>query len=170
MLAPPITYSVDGEQYVALLSGAGVACISYSQVESARQHSVAGGKGGVLAFVWAERGAPLPLAVSTRASPQRCRWSRRYDDDRGPECGSYQRYCGGCHGSDAVSGGVLPEPADVDAQLEPAMRGLASCGDGVLADRGMVRVRIRAVIELGDEARPGFRRRTRRGRLVRTAR
>ena len=49
----------------------------------------------------------------------------------------YQRYCAGCHGSDAVSGGVLPDlrMSTLNSSRDAWARVVR---DGVLADRGMV--------------------------------
>ena len=135
IVAPPITYSVDGEQYVALLSGwGGVYALLTGEI--ARQHSVAGGKGRILAF-------RLGGAARLPAQGVDARVPAALPDPTGDattiEAGMrlYQRYCGGCHGSDAVSGGVLPDLRMSTLNSSPDAWARV-VRDGVLADRGMV--------------------------------
>ena len=135
IVAPPITYSVDGEQYVALLSGwGGVYALLTGEI--ARQHSVAGGKGRILAF-------RLGGAARLPARSVDARVPAALPDPAGDattiEAGMrlYQRYCGGCHGSDAVSGGVLPDLRMSTLNSSPDAWARV-VRDGVLADRGMV--------------------------------
>jgi quinohemoprotein ethanol dehydrogenase len=105
--AGPISYTVNGEQYVAVLAGwGGVLPLAAGEValQSPRLMNVP----RMLAFKLGGK-ASLPPAPEVRprvlspppatASPATVK--------KGEEL--YQRYCSGCHGDVAVSGGVLPD-------------------------------------------------------------
>ena len=103
--AGPISYSVNGEQYIAVVVGwggvlplaAGEAALQTAHrkrpadagVQIGRQGQPARGARGEAACSC----APMSTASAARVK-------------RGEKI--YQRFCGGCHGDVAVSGGVLP--------------------------------------------------------------
>jgi quinohemoprotein ethanol dehydrogenase len=107
MTAGPISYSVNGEQYIAVLVGwGGVLALAAGEValQSPRLANIP----RMLAFKLGGK-ASLPPARESRpraltpprptASPATVK--------KGEEL--YQNNCGGCHGDVAVSGGVLPD-------------------------------------------------------------
>ena len=125
--AGPITYSVDGEQFVAVSSGAS----SLSFNAAARVRDV----GRMLAFKLNGTAtlppeaplAPAPNPPETIASPEVVSLGKaRYD-----------LYCGRCHGYDTVSANVIP-----DLRRSPMLNDKDAWHTvvigGALTDRGMV--------------------------------
>jgi quinohemoprotein ethanol dehydrogenase len=107
VMAGPVTYEVNGQQYVAVLAGwGGVFPLAAGEVSfaSGRVRNLSrmlvfklGGNTSLPALQVTE---PPPLtALPNRASPARIRKGERL----------FQTYCAGCHGDVAVSGGVLPD-------------------------------------------------------------
>ena len=115
VLAAPITYEVNGEQYVAIEVGWGGA-FGLAAGEIARDAHLASNIPRVLAFkIGGEAKLPeLPATVVAKLDPP-------------PEIGTeatwtagkavFHTYCSVCHGDAAVSGGVLP-----DLRLSPITR------------------------------------------------
>jgi quinohemoprotein ethanol dehydrogenase len=125
--AGPITYKVDGEQYIAVSSGA--SAISFNAQARVRDN------GRMLAFKLNGSGtlpADAPLAPPANPPEQT---ASRSDYDHGKA--HYDLYCSRCHGADTQSANVIPDlrrsPMLTDAN---AWRTVVI--DGVLADRGMV--------------------------------
>ena len=106
VLAPPITYSVDGEQYVAVVAGWGsVAANFLGAVMNAD-----GSKRNVsriLAFKLGG-GAELP-PLAPLPEPPAPPDDFGNDDQVTAGAALYTRYCSVCHGVAAVSGGALPD-------------------------------------------------------------
>jgi quinohemoprotein ethanol dehydrogenase len=107
VMAGPVTYEVNGQQYVAVLAGwGGVFPLAAGEVSfaSGRVRNLSrmlvfklGGNTSLPALQATE---PPPLtALPNRASPATIRKGERL----------FQTYCAGCHGDVAVSGGVLPD-------------------------------------------------------------
>jgi quinohemoprotein ethanol dehydrogenase len=106
-IAGPITYTVNGEQYVAILAGwGGVFPLAAGEpaLKSGRVRNVSrmlafklGGKAVLPAVPEVEAEVLHPPAATADAATVR----------RGQAL--YQRFCGTCHGDVAVSGGVLPD-------------------------------------------------------------
>ncbi len=135
VLAPPITYEIGGEQYVAVEVGWGGA-FGLAAGELARDAHIKSNIPRVLAFkLGGEAKLPdLPPepALASTLPPE-------IGDDAAWTAGKavYHRYCSVCHGDSAVSGGVLP-----DLRQSPITRDAASW-EGVVrggqrASRGMV--------------------------------
>jgi len=105
--AGPISYTVNGEQYIAVLAGwGGVLPLAAGEValQTPRLNNVPrvlafklGGK-GVLPPVPEVKAQVFALPPAT-ASPATVKKGEAL----------YQQYCGACHGDVAVSGGVLPD-------------------------------------------------------------
>jgi len=134
MTAGPISYTVDGEQYVAILAGwGGVMPLAAGEValQSPRLNNVPrilafklGGKASLPAAPEATPGVLTPPPVTASAATIK----------KGEEL--YQRYCGGCHGDVAVSGGVLPDLRYSGALASEKWFSIVR--DGILAQYGMV--------------------------------
>jgi alcohol dehydrogenase (cytochrome c)/quinohemoprotein ethanol dehydrogenase len=107
VMAGPVTYTIHGEQYVAVLAGwGGVFPLASGEVsfKSGRVRNISrmlvfklGGKANL---------PPLPPAEAPALNPP-----RSVADSRTIHHGEalFQRFCAACHGDVAVSGGVLPD-------------------------------------------------------------
>lgn len=136
VLAPPISYRVDGEQYIALEVGWGGGGFNLAGGELARDAHVAANTPRVLAFklggkdqlppadVARHPAIELPADTATAASATAGK-------------ALYHRYCGACHGDSAVSSGVLPD-LRFSAALGSADVWRAIVRDGILEQNGMV--------------------------------
>jgi len=105
--AGPISYSVNGEQYVAVLVGwGGVLPLAAGEValQSPRMANVP----RLLAFKLGGKAnlPPAPEVKRPALTPPKAT-AGRAEVKKGEEL--YQSYCSGCHGDVAVSGGVLPD-------------------------------------------------------------
>lgn len=107
VMAGPVTYEVNGQQYVAVLAGwggvfplaAGEVSFASGQVRNLSRMLVFK-LGGNTSLPPMQATEPPPLtALPNPASPATIRKGERL----------FQTYCAGCHGDVAVSGGVLPD-------------------------------------------------------------
>src|SRR5262249_23465209 len=105
--AGPISYSVNGEQYIAVLVGWG-GVLPLAAGEVALQKPRMANVPRMLAFKLGGK-ASLPPAPEVKppilAPPNSTASAATVDKGEG----IYQRFCGGGHGDVAVSGGVLPD-------------------------------------------------------------
>jgi quinohemoprotein ethanol dehydrogenase len=106
IVAPPVTYELDGEQYVAVMAGWGGA-FALVAGDAAAAAGVTDNTGRLL--VWKLDGtATLPVQQAAE------RELAAVDADFEPELvqrgnHTYHRWCATCHGVGVVSGGVLPD-------------------------------------------------------------
>jgi alcohol dehydrogenase (cytochrome c)/quinohemoprotein ethanol dehydrogenase len=135
VLAAPMTYEVNGEQYVAVEVGWGGA-YGLAAGPLALDSHVAGNSPRVLAFKLNGTDAlpaPPPHAARTLQPPP----SKANMAVVGEGKARYHRFCGTCHGDSAVSGGVLP-----DLRYSSALSNEATWNqivhDGILESQGMV--------------------------------
>ena len=134
IVAAPVTYSVGGEQYVLVAAGWG-GVYPLLTGEIAHQGSQVGAKGRLLAFKLHGR-AQLPLAAA--ADRPRLR-TAPFGDAAMVASGKalYHRFCSGCHGDAAVSGGLLPDlRTSVNAASADAWATIVR--NGALQANGMV--------------------------------
>ena len=137
VLAPPISYEIDGEQYVAVEVGWGGA-FGLAAGELARDAHIKANIPRVMAFkIGGEARLPeLPVEAPATAAalpPQignEAAWSAGK--------AVYHRYCSVCHGDSAVSGGVIPDlrlsPLTPDAAgWEAVVRGGQRTGRGMVS-------------------------------------
>jgi PQQ-dependent dehydrogenase (methanol/ethanol family) len=105
--AGPIAYTVNGEQYIAVLVGWG-GVLPLAAGEIALQSPRIPNIPRMLAFKLSGNGS-LPLARD--AQPRTLTPPQGAPSAAAVKKGEalYQRYCGACHGDVAVSGGVLPD-------------------------------------------------------------
>jgi quinohemoprotein ethanol dehydrogenase len=125
--AGPVTYSVDGEQYIAVSSGA--SSLSFNAQPRVRTN------GRMLAFKL-NGSATLPPdpPVAPPANPP-TQVAAKAVLDTGKD--HYDLYCARCHGYDTQSANVIPDLRRSPMLTDPdAWRTVVL--DGVLADRGMV--------------------------------
>ncbi|WP_434606131.1 PQQ-dependent dehydrogenase, methanol/ethanol family [Pseudomonas sp. D2-30] len=120
VMAAPITYSVDGEQYVTFMAGWGGAFSTFAGALSLRA--------GVRPFSQvltyklggtAKLNEPAPLADTPKPPPPT-------GDLAAVEAGGklYDGYCSQCHGIHAVSGGVLPDLRKLTAEKHQMFLGI----------------------------------------------
>lgn len=133
IVAAPVSYMVDGEQYIAVMSGYGGAYALFSGFVDPESRP---NQGRLLVFKLGGTASLPQPPVATPAMPELpdTRWPPA-TEARG--AAQYVAHCVYCHGDGAVSGGVVPDLrrsgalADADAWRAVVM-------DGALEARGMV--------------------------------
>ena len=135
IVAPPISYSIDGEQYILVTAGWG-GVYTLLTGEIARKGSAAGHNGRLLAFkLGGKRRLPADELSAGRAPVPPPQFADAASVARGKVI--YHRHCGGCHGDAGISGGVLPD-LRASAALAAQSAWVAIVLDGALSTRGMV--------------------------------
>jgi len=136
ILAPPISYEVGGEQYVAVELGWGGAFGVAAGQLALDKHANTGNVPRVLAFKLngTDRLPDAPAPADARLAPP--------PDQADPATvttgkAHYHSYCSVCHGDSAVSGGVLPD-LRYSAALGQAALWQQIVHDGALSANGMV--------------------------------
>ncbi|MDH3362316.1 MAG: PQQ-dependent dehydrogenase, methanol/ethanol family [Gammaproteobacteria bacterium] len=133
IVAAPVSYEIDGEQYVAVASGWGGAYVlAYGGVVPTGSEA---GVGRVLAFkLGANETLPGISAIPPGTAKPPAETAAPETVARGFE--AYMRYCATCHGDHAVSSGLLP-----DLRRSPLLQAIeawdAVVREGALSDRGM---------------------------------
>ncbi len=137
IVAAPMSYEVDGEQYITVSAGWGgiFALITGPLTEDAAAGDPIN-RSRVLTFKLGGRTALPPITDQPRLLPELS--SVKLDSEQ-VEAGFkiYDRYCGHCHGSGAVGGGVIPDLryssilGSADAWQQVVL-------EGVLSSQGMV--------------------------------
>ena len=133
VLAPPVTYSIDGEQYIAVVAGWGAV---YANIMGAvlNPEGTKRNVSRILSFKLGgdARLAPLPELPAVGPPPDDFGFEAQIDSGGR----LYSRYCGICHGASAIGGGVLPDlrrssfTSSAEAFNEIVL-------EGALLDRGM---------------------------------
>jgi quinohemoprotein ethanol dehydrogenase len=132
-LAGPISYEVDGEQYVAVPAGYGTAFFLINGFFAPKEGAPVnarvnafklGGHAAKPEIEFRRVPTPKPPVIAT-SDEAYARGGARYD-----------RYCLPCHGIAAITGGVLPDLRK-SAMLQDAGGWRAVVVDGALASRGM---------------------------------
>ena len=144
VLAPPITYSIDGEQYVAVVAGWGAVYANFLGAVL----NPAGDKQNISRILAFKLGGDavlpaLPDKAVSASSPE----SFGSPEQIGAGARLYARHCAVCHGVGVISGGVLPD------LRHSAVTGSADAFGGVvlegtMLDRGMAS--FREVLDAGD--------------------
>ncbi|MFO0687386.1 MAG: PQQ-dependent dehydrogenase, methanol/ethanol family [Myxococcota bacterium] len=107
VVAPPISYAVDGEQYLAVVTGLGGG-MGLASGNPPPAVLASGNAGHVLAWkLGGKAKLPEPVALPTpplepiaeKLEPARVEQGRKL----------YIRYCGHCHGPFAIAGGMIPD-------------------------------------------------------------
>jgi quinohemoprotein ethanol dehydrogenase len=107
VMAGPVTYAINGEQYVAVLAGwGGVFPLATGEVsfKSGRVRNIS------RMLVFKVGGTATPPALEPLEEPLLPPLANHASDatiHKGEQL--FQRYCAACHGDVAVSGGVLPD-------------------------------------------------------------
>jgi quinohemoprotein ethanol dehydrogenase len=130
VMAGPMTYTVDGEQYVTFMAGWGGAFAlagGMSNVARVRPEArvLTYKLGGTAALPPAKNEpAPLPEPPPLNAKAETLAAGRAL----------FNGYCGVCHGLNAVSGGVIPDLRYLSPQKHTIFPGIVA---GAYASRGM---------------------------------
>lgn len=132
IIAPPVTYSVAGEQYIAVVAGWGGAfpLAAGGSAEKIKQKN----RGRILAFKLGgtaqlppiEPDLPIPEPPPLTATEEEVENGRLV----------YARYCSVCHGGGVKGGGVLPDLRHMVAGKYLVFEDIVL--GGILKDRGMV--------------------------------
>ena len=135
IVAPPITYSVGGKQYVSVVVGWG-GVYPLLMGELARKSNDRPNRSRVLTFSLSGKASlPEQAALQAWTVPPPSSFGSPKQIEHGRLL--YARSCGGCHGDGVRSGGVLPElrrsPVAGDADTWRSV-----VVGGLLEDRGMV--------------------------------
>lgn len=135
MLAPPISYEVDGKQYIAILAGAGANIVNFFGIKNADLPALKYGNFGKL-FVYSLDGdAELTRPVELdRSIPEPPPLMANADQlVRGEQL--YNKVCGACHGGGVISSGVLPDLRMMSADTHGAFEAIVL--GGMLKNNGM---------------------------------
>ena len=137
IVAPPITYSIDGEQYVAVLAGwGGVGALGLPFAAPVDQSGRLPINGRLLVFKLNDHARLPPVTPSQRELPK---LDGVVVDAQLQPAGRriYARYCVACHGPEAVGNGVLPDLRYAGALVDSASW-QSIVREGALASQGMV--------------------------------
>ena len=134
MLAPPITYAIDGVQYVSVLTGSGGGELFSGETAPEPASLAYGNFGRMLVFaLGGEERLPPPTAVDRSIPEQVTDAVDQEDIARGERL--YNTYCSPCHGVFVRSGGavsdlrlIAPERHEIFSQVVL---------EGMLASNGM---------------------------------
>jgi quinohemoprotein ethanol dehydrogenase len=106
IVAGPVTYELDGEQYVAVMAGWGGA-FALVAGDAAAAAGVRDNRGRLLVF---RLGGGAKLPVQEAAEREIAALPARFDAEQVLQGNhAYHRWCAVCHGFGAVGGGVLPD-------------------------------------------------------------
>lgn len=135
VIAAPITYTVKGEQYVAVMAGWGGVWALATGVLS----GISGPTRNISRVLVFKIGgkATLPPPPPLSQTPLDPPASTASADTIAQGGERYGRFCGVCHGDAAVAGGVVPDLRH-SAVLESADAWQKVVHDGALKDQGMV--------------------------------
>jgi PQQ-dependent dehydrogenase (methanol/ethanol family) len=131
IMAPPVTYAVDGRQYVTVMVGFGG---TQGLINPANAHPMKFGWGRVVTFALGGGATLTPRAYGHTEPP-----TPAIEMNASPETivqGAilYGQYCIGCHGADAVAG-IVPDlryaTAEVHGQIEDIVLGGARAALGM---------------------------------------
>ena len=134
VLAGPVSYEIDGVQYIAVAAGWG-GVFALAPGEIGLMSGRLGNKSRILAY---RLGGDVELPPTTAPAPLVFNPPEATADDETVARGKflYHRHCVVCHGDAAISGGLLP-----DLRASPALHGdlwHSIVLDGALTERGMV--------------------------------
>ena len=135
IVAPPIAYEVDGEQYIAVLAGWGGAWALAADGGLQEKDGPVQNISRLLVFKLGGRDA-LPAEPELARLPLDPPPSRASVQTIAAGRALYGRYCGVCHGAGAVGSTVLPDLRRSSTLASPDAW-LAVLHEGILQDRGM---------------------------------
>ncbi|MEO2174096.1 MAG: PQQ-dependent dehydrogenase, methanol/ethanol family [bacterium] len=146
-LAPPVSYQIDGVQYVAILTGTGGGDLFSGDVPNLASIEY-GNFGKLLVFkLNGNLTLPQPTAVDRSIPDQPDIQASAEDIDRGERL--YHETCAVCHGLAAKSSGIIPDLRLMSAEKHQIFKEIVM--DGVLAANGMAS--FADLVDEGDVAR-----------------
>ena len=127
IMAPPISYAIGGEQYIAVMAGLGGGSLATQPVTIENDGRVLVYKLGSAAPMpaYRQQTQPKPALPGLKVSNQALEEGRSL----------YLSYCAACHGVNAISGGMLPDLRYSSRAIHDAW--MAIVLGGLLADKGM---------------------------------
>ena len=130
VMAPPVTYTVDGEQYVTILAGWGGAFGLIAGLE----RDVTPPPSRVLTFKLGASGVlpENPLKQLHEPPPRLTRDEVILEKGRN----LYYAYCNACHGTEAISNGAIPDLRHLPMAFHNSFNAIVL--DGVMSKAGMV--------------------------------
>ncbi|MCB1645473.1 MAG: PQQ-dependent dehydrogenase, methanol/ethanol family [Pseudomonadales bacterium] len=132
VIAPPVTFTVDGEQYVTVVAGWGGAfpLAAGGAAEKIGQKN----RGRILTFKLGgdKQLPPVEPAMAIPEPPEMTGTPEQITHGKV----MYGRYCGVCHGAGVKSGGVLPDLRHMQPAKHLIFKEIVL--DGILKDNGMV--------------------------------
>ena len=132
VIAAPVTWAVDGEQYVTVVAGWGGAFGVASGIPAQDGNVIRGGR--ILTYKLGATGS-LPTPPMPEALPTPPPMTASADTvDQGELL--YHQNCSVCHGGGAVSSGVLPDLRYMDEQTHQIFQGIVL--GGAYKEKGMV--------------------------------
>ena len=137
IVAPPISYAVDGEQYITVSAGWGGI---FPLITGPMAYDAADGepinRSRLLTF---KLGGTAELPATTEQLRDMPDLTAEELDEQQVAEGFhvYDRFCGGCHGAGAVGGGVIPD-LRYSGYIQAAPAFKQAVLDGILSSRGMV--------------------------------
>ncbi len=118
IIAAPVSYSVNGEQYIAVLAGWGGAYALASGVPRHRSNVLSEGR--ILAFKLGGNVALPEVKVAYMDVPEPPEGIKGTDEQIAHGEKLYHQYCSVCHGGGLVSSGPLPDLKYASAQTHAA--------------------------------------------------
>lgn len=133
VVAPPVTYSVDGVQYVAVLAGWGGVNITSGDARTSAAAKY-GNEGKLLVYKIGGTAELAKLELRDQSIPE---WPALTADEATVRKGevSYARHCSFCHGMGAISPGVTPDLRRLDENMRSHFQDVVR--GGMLKDNGM---------------------------------
>lgn len=133
VIAPPVTYMINGEQYVTVVAGWGgaFALAGGGAAEKIGQRS----RGRILAFKLGGN-VQLPPIEPDAPMPEPPAKPEASESQLNRGIAVYHRYCGVCHGPGLKSGGVIPDLRYMTADKHLIFEDIVLTG--ILKDRGMI--------------------------------
>jgi quinohemoprotein ethanol dehydrogenase len=134
IVAAPITYRVDGEQYVTVMAGWGGA-FALAAGDAAAAAGVRDNRGRILTF---RLGGTAKLPAQEAVERQVAAIPAELDPALVKQgLAGYTRWCSVCHGAGAESGGVLPDLRKAVPEVLEAANFASIVRDGAFQSRGM---------------------------------
>ncbi|MFT5888525.1 MAG: quinohemoprotein ethanol dehydrogenase [Zhongshania sp.] len=130
VMAPPVTYTVDGEQYLTILAGWGGAFGLIAGLEN----DLAPPPSRVLTFKLGANGQLPENPLKQRFEPPARLTSDEVILEKGR--GLYYAYCNACHGTEAISNGAIPDLRHLPPAFHDNFNAIVL--DGVMSKAGMV--------------------------------